>query len=77
MRRRRQCGYAAVLCVIGFLENSGYAIRFAANADGSGSAMAKLIAFYVPGKFRKRMLWIPLAQRGKVIEFPSREKKSA
>jgi hypothetical protein len=44
---------------------------------GVVAAMAKLIAFYVPGKFRKIRLWIPPAQRGKVIEFPSREKKSA
>ena len=41
MRRRRQCGCAAVLCVIGFLEKSGYTIRFAANADGSGSYHGK------------------------------------
>jgi hypothetical protein len=40
-------------------------------------AMAKVIAFYVPGRFRKRVRWIPPAQRGKLIEFPVDVKKSA
>jgi hypothetical protein len=39
--------------------------------------MAKVIKFYVPDRFRKKQLWIPAAQRGKLIEFQSVEKKSA
>jgi len=44
---------------------------------GVVAIMAKVIEFYVPDKFRKKRLWIPAEQRGKVIEFPSAEKKSA
>ena len=40
--------------------------------------MAKVIEFYIPNTFRKRAIWIPLEQRGKVIEFCLRSvKKSA
>jgi hypothetical protein len=39
--------------------------------------MAKVIAFYVPAKFSKRVKWIPQRQRGQVIEFHWRPKKSA
>ena len=31
--------------------------------------MAKVIQFYVPAKFSKRIKWLPLLRRGKVIEF--------
>ena len=39
--------------------------------------MAKVIEFYVPDKFRRRPEWIPPKQRGKVIQFPALQKKSA
>ena len=39
--------------------------------------MAKVIEFYVPDRFRKTGPWVPPEQRGKVIEFPSPQKKSA
>jgi len=40
--------------------------------------VAKVIEFYVPVTFRKRaMKWIPLDQRGKIIEFIAQTKKSA
>jgi hypothetical protein len=39
--------------------------------------MAKVIEFYVPNNFRKKRLWIPAEQRGKLIEFPPTQKKSA
>jgi hypothetical protein len=40
--------------------------------------MAQVIEFYVPDRFRKRKThWVPPEQRGKVIEFPLPEKKSA
>lgn len=34
----------------------------------AGKNMAKVIAFYIPGSFRKKAIWIPPGQRGKVIE---------
>ena len=39
--------------------------------------VAKVIEFYIPNKFSKRVKWIPLLQRGKVIEFCLPTKKSA
>jgi hypothetical protein len=45
---------------------------------GSEDAMAQVIEFYVPDRFRKKKTrWVPLEQRGKVIEFPLPEKKTA
>ena len=39
--------------------------------------MAKIIEFYVPDGFRKRGKWVPAEERGKLIPFPVREKKTA
>jgi hypothetical protein len=39
--------------------------------------MAKVIEFYIPSRFQKKVKWVPLERRGKVIEFPSEMKKSA
>ena len=40
--------------------------------------MAKIIEFYVPSRFRKKVSkWIPLEERGKVIPFDLPQKKSA
>jgi hypothetical protein len=39
--------------------------------------MAKIIEFYTPNKFRKKATWVPPQQRGKLIEFCGRVKKSA
>jgi hypothetical protein len=39
--------------------------------------MAQVIEFYIPYRFRKKAKWIPVTQRGKVIEFPVAVKKSA
>ena len=39
--------------------------------------MAKIIEFYIPDKFRKKTMWVPPQQRGKLIEFRGRVKKSA
>jgi hypothetical protein len=39
--------------------------------------MARIIEFYVPGKFRRSERWIPPAERGKLIPFPVPEKKTA
>ena len=44
---------------------------------GSEDAMAQVIEFYVPDRFRKKVKWLPATQRGKVIEFPVDVKKSA
>jgi len=40
---------------------------------GVVGVMAKVIEFYVRDGFRKRRLWNPPEQRGKVIVFPSVE----
>jgi len=39
--------------------------------------MARIIEFYIPEKFRRASKWIPPHQRGKLIQFPVPEKKSA
>jgi hypothetical protein len=40
--------------------------------------MAIVIDYYVPEKIRKQSgKWIPPEQRGKIIPFPTTEKKSA
>jgi hypothetical protein len=39
--------------------------------------MAKIIEFYTPNNLRKKATWIPPEQRGKLIEFSGRVKKSA
>jgi hypothetical protein len=42
------------------------------------TAMAKVIEFCVPEKFRKQSgKWIPPEQRGKILPFTAPEKKSA
>jgi hypothetical protein len=43
-----------------------------------GQCMAKIIEYYVPTTFHtKPAKWVPPEQRGKVIPFGTREKKSA
>ncbi len=45
---------------------------------GMVTAMAIVIEYYVPEKFRKQSgKWIPPAQRGKIIPFSAPQKKSA
>ena len=39
--------------------------------------MAKVIDFYVPNRFHKKVKWVPTEQRGKVIAFPVAVKKTA
>jgi len=41
------------------------------------ASMAQVIEFYVPTRFHRKVKWVPVEQRGKVIEFPSRIRKSA
>jgi hypothetical protein len=42
------------------------------------TAMAIVIEYYVPEKLKKQSgKWIPPEQRGKIIPFPTRERKSA
>ena len=45
--------------------------------EKAGMTMAKIIEFYVPNNFRKRVKWVSPERRGKIIEFPSQMKKSA
>ena len=45
---------------------------------GVVSDMAKVIEYHIPESFRKkREKWIPPDQRGRIIQFPAPEKKSA
>jgi hypothetical protein len=39
--------------------------------------MAKVIEFYIPKDFRRNGKWTPAENRGQVIEFAPRPKKSA
>jgi hypothetical protein len=39
--------------------------------------MAHVIEFYIPARFKPKVKWIPLEQRGKVLAFPVDLKKSA
>jgi hypothetical protein len=39
--------------------------------------MARVIEFYIPTRFHKQAKWIPLPQRGKVVEFRAAISKSA
>jgi hypothetical protein len=42
-----------------------------------GGCMAKIIEFYIPQRFRKVAVWLPPNERGKLLEFPGAERKSA
>jgi hypothetical protein len=44
---------------------------------GRSHLMAQIIEYYVPDRFKKKVKWIPQEERGKIIDFPSDEKKSA
>jgi hypothetical protein len=44
--------------------------------EGRGIAMAKVIEFYIPSNFQKRMPSIPPKDRGKVIEFCATKTKT-
>ena len=39
--------------------------------------MAKVIEFYVPDRYKRKVKWIPTELRGKVIEFTVPIRKSA
>jgi hypothetical protein len=43
----------------------------------AGMTVAKVIEFYIPNNFRKKVKWVSPAERGKIIEFASEIKKSA
>lgn len=45
--------------------------------EKAGMIVAKIIEFYVPANFRQIGRWVPVEQRGKVIEFVPQTKKSA
>ena len=46
--------------------------------EGRGrQTVAKVIEFYIPNNFRKRVRWVSPEPRGKIIEFASQIKKSA
>ena len=39
--------------------------------------VAKVIQFYIPNNFRKKLKWIPAELRGKIVQFAPPVKKSA
>jgi hypothetical protein len=39
--------------------------------------MAQVIKFYIPDRYKKSSRWIPHDQKGKLINFPVPERKSA
>jgi hypothetical protein len=39
--------------------------------------MKNVIEFYVPVRFRKSVKWVPQPQRGRVLEFPLAQKRTA
>jgi hypothetical protein len=45
--------------------------------EGSKHLMAKVIEFYIPNRFQKKVAWVPPQKRGQVIEFCPLVKKSA
>lgn len=47
------------------------------NIGAEVMVMAQVIEFYIPDLFRRKVKWIPTAQRGKLIEFHKDIKKSA
>jgi hypothetical protein len=60
-----------------FLMKVGGRLAPVGRTEGSeGLSVARVIEFYIPTKFSKRVKWVPLLQRGKIIEF-SVPKKSA
>jgi hypothetical protein len=39
--------------------------------------MAQVIEFYIPVRFKPKVKWVPVEQRGQIIVFPIDLKKSA
>jgi len=39
--------------------------------------MAQVIEFYIPSRFKPKIKWVSMEQRGKIIAFPTDLKKSA
>jgi hypothetical protein len=39
--------------------------------------MANAIEFYTPVRFRRAVKWVPQQQRGRVLEFPVEQKRTA
>ena len=51
--------------------------RLPSIGDGSEDGMAQVIEFYIPARFKPKVKWVPVEQRGKILEFPADMKKSA
>jgi hypothetical protein len=45
--------------------------------ETAGTAVAKVIEFYLPNRFRKSVKWVSPEQCGKIIEFALEIRKSA
>ena len=62
-----------------YFRSLGYAITFRCECSwGVVTAMKNVIEYYVSEQFRKQSgRWITPEQRGKIISFPTPQKKSA
>jgi len=62
-------------------ENLGSLVSSETTRKGTGptaaKTVAKIIDFYIPSSYQRRVRWIPQEQRGKVIEFCLPQKKTA
>jgi hypothetical protein len=47
------------------------------SGDEGRTAMARVIQFYIPTSFQRKVKWVALQQRGKVIQFQREVRKSA
>jgi hypothetical protein len=45
--------------------------------EKAGMVVAKIVEFYIPNSFQKKVEWVSPARRGRVIEFGLRINKSA
>ena len=52
-------------------------LRRTACCGSEVGVMAQVIEFYIPARFKPKVKWIPLEQRGKILAFPVDLKKSA
>jgi hypothetical protein len=63
-----------VAWLVGFLARLYLGKRTSGLKD---AVVAKVIEFYIPTNFSRRVKWFPLQERGKVIEFCPPTKKTA
>ena len=70
-------GHGAVRVRMGVVRTPRSEDRKTRCKSGRQGCMAKVIEFYIPSTFRKSGKWVPAEQRGKIIEFVGKTKKTA